>query len=122
MPETEDWLNIHVLWKQGLSYAEIGRLVGRDWRTVKQALRLDRPPRYQRRPRGSKLDPYRPYLDHALAAGQRRATRLFRELQAQGYPGGDELVKVYVRQCKRAQRQQATVRFETLPGLQAQAD
>jgi transposase len=122
MLETEDWMNIHVLWKQGLSYAEIGRLVGRDWRTVKQALRLDRPPRYQRVPRGSKLDPYRPYLDYALGAGQRRATRLFRELQAQGYSGGYELVKVYVRQCKRTQRQQATVRFETLPGLQAQAD
>src|SRR5262249_11924386 len=67
------------------------------------------------------LDPYRPYLDHALAAGQRRATRLFRELPAQGDPGGYERVKVYVRQCKRVPRQQATVRFEALPGLQAQA-
>jgi transposase len=94
MLEMEDWMNIHVLWKQGLSYAEIGRLIGRDWRTVTQALTRDRPLRYQRASRGSKLDPYRPDLDQGLAAGQRRATRLFREVQAQGYAGGYELVKV----------------------------
>jgi transposase len=122
MIATEDWMNMHVLAKQGLSYAEIARLVGRDWRTVKRAVAMDSPPRYQRAPRGSKLDPYRPYLDQAVARGVLRATRLFRELQAQGYPGGYELVKIYVRRYKRAQRQQATVRFETLPGVQAQAD
>lgn len=119
---TEDWMNMHVLFKQGLSYAEIGRLVGRDWRTVKKALDAESPPRYHRTPRGSKLDPFVPYLDQALASGKLRAKRLFRELRAQGYPGCYELVKVYVRQQKRAQRQQATVRFETLPGAQAQAD
>jgi hypothetical protein len=105
--------NIHVLWKQGVSYAAIGR----DGRTVQQASRPERPPRYPRVPRGSQLAPYRPSLGHALAAGQRRATRLCRALQAQGYPGGAELVKVYARQCPRAQRQQATGRFETRPGL-----
>jgi transposase len=54
--------------------------------------------------------------------GNRRATRLVRELQAQGYPGGYEPVKVYDRRWKRQQHQQATIRFETLPGVQAQAD
>ena len=108
MIETEDWMNIQVLAKQGLSYAEIARLVERDWRTVKRAVATDIPPRYQRAPRGSKLDPYRRYLDAALARGILRATRLFRELRTQGYPGSYELVKVYVRQCKRTQRQHAT--------------
>jgi transposase len=122
MIATEDWMNMHVLAKQGLSYAEIAPLVGRDWRTGKRAVAMDSPPRYQRAPRGSKLDPYRPYLDQAVARGVLRATRLFRELQAQGYPGGYELVKIYVGRYKRAQRQRATVRFETLPGVQAQAD
>jgi transposase len=122
MLDAEDWMNIHVLSKQGFSYTEIGRLIGRDWRTVKRALTIDHPPCYQRAPRGSKLDPFLPYLDQALAVGNRRATRLFRELRAQGYPGGYELVKVYVRRWKRQQRQQATIRFETLPGMQAQAD
>jgi transposase len=122
MLDAEVWMNMHVLSKQGFSYMEIGRLIGRDWRTVKRALRLDHPPCYQQAPRGSTLAPCLPDLDQALAMGNRRATRLFRELQAQGSLGGDELVKVSVRRWKRPQRQQATSRFETLPGMQAHAD
>jgi len=34
----EEFMDIRALHRQGLTYAEIGRLVGRDWRTVKRYL------------------------------------------------------------------------------------
>jgi transposase len=48
---------------------------------------------------------------------------IFRELQAQGYPGGLSILRDYVRP-KRALRpgSRATVRFETEPGRQLQTD
>ena len=55
MLDAEDWMNIHVLSKQSFSYTEIGRLIGRDWRTVKRALTRAYPPCYQRAPQGSRL-------------------------------------------------------------------
>jgi transposase len=34
----EEFMDIRALHRQGLTYAEIGRIVGRDWRTVKRYL------------------------------------------------------------------------------------
>ena len=37
--------------------------------------------------RSSVLDPFKPYLDSRLAAGERRATALLTEIVGQGYTG-----------------------------------
>jgi transposase len=52
------------------------------------------------------------------------AWRLYLELQQRGYPGRYEMVKVAVRPLRAAWQQMAvaTVRFETAPGVQWQAD
>jgi transposase len=52
------------------------------------------------------------------------AYRIFQELQAQGYAGGDEMVKLAVRplRAERDRLAEATRRFETAPGRQAQVD
>jgi transposase len=51
------------------------------------------------------------------------ATRLYREIREQGFTAGYEVVKRWCRRWRREERAgQATVRFETPPGLQAQAD
>lgn len=42
-----------------LSIKEIARRTGRDHNTVRKALRSERPPRYSRPARASKLDPFK---------------------------------------------------------------
>jgi len=60
-------MDIRALHRQGVTYAEIGRLLGRDWRTVKRYLEEAARPVYRRRRIPSKLDPYKPLVDQWLA-------------------------------------------------------
>ncbi len=60
-------MDIRALHRQGLTYAEIGRIVGRDWRTVKRYLTEGAQPRYRRKRMPSKLDPFKPTIDQWLA-------------------------------------------------------
>ena len=79
----------------------------------------------QRRRRASKLDPYMVYMDYMdrrLSEGLENCVVLWRELQGLGYQGGYSLVKIYVSPRRRRRQVQATVRFETEPGEQAQVD
>ncbi|MDH6115360.1 transposase [Kitasatospora sp. MAP12-15] len=52
--------------------------------------------------RTSILDPYKPYLHQRWAQGCTVARRLFEELQERGYPGGEQVVKAYVRRLREA--------------------
>jgi transposase len=45
----EELMDARALARQGYTYAEIGRLLGRDWRTVKRYLESGAQPVYQRR-------------------------------------------------------------------------
>jgi transposase len=63
-----------------------------------------------------------PWLEVQLTKGIERATRLYRSLKPLGYPGAYPTVQRWVKRWKDQQRQQATVRFETVPGQQAQVD
>ena len=69
-------MDIRALHRQGFTYAEIGRLVGRDWRTVKRYLVEGAQPVYRRKRAPSKLDELKPLVDQWLAREPRlRATR-----------------------------------------------
>lgn len=68
------------------------------------------------------MDPYKPYIQERLAKYDLTATRLFREIKAQGYNGSYETVKRYVATLKEERPRRAYVRFETEPGEQAQVD
>ena len=77
----EDLMDIRALSRQGYTYAEIGRLVGRDWRTVKRYLESGALPAYRRKRMPSKLDALKPLIDQWLAAEPRLlATRVHQDL------------------------------------------
>jgi hypothetical protein len=61
---------IRELRRQGLSISEISRQAGHDRRTIRKMPDEPRHPApYERRKRGSNLDPYKPYLRRQMAAG-----------------------------------------------------
>ena len=72
--------------------------------------------------RTSKLDSYTEYVDRRLDDGLENCVVLHRELQALGYDGGYSILKSYVSPRRRRRQPEATMRFETAPGEQAQVD
>ena len=75
-----------------------------------------------RPPRGSRLDPYTEYIDRRLAEGLENCVVLLRELRARGFQGSYTILVEYVRPRRRGRQPEATMRFETAPGEQAQVD
>jgi len=120
----EEFMDIRALQRQGFTYAEIGRLVGRDWRTVKRYLRDGAQPVYQRKRPPSKLDPLKPLVDQWLAREPRLlATRIHQDLvRDYGFGGSYQTVRRYVERSRPRPLREPERRFETAPGHQAQVD
>lgn len=123
MIKPEERFMIKQQYQTGLSITEIARRNGRDRKTVRAALQQPIvPSRRARRKRVRKIDPYVGYLQQRIEQGVLNAEKLYQEIKAQGYTGKARTVRSFV-QPYRGQRQcQATVRFETAPGEQAQVD
>lgn len=117
-------MDIRALQRQGLTYAEIGRVVGRDWRTVKRYLTEGAQPRYRRKRVISKLDPFKPTIDQWLASEPRlKATRIHQDLvRDYGFTGSYPIVQRYVDRARPKAPEPPSERFETAPGHQAQVD
>lgn len=111
------------LYRQGVSISEIARQTGHDRKTIRSAIQapLTVTPK-ARAPKARKLDPYVPYLQQRLALGVYNAHKLYQELLALGYRGKERQVRAFVQPLRPARQPQATVRFETEPGRQAQVD
>ena len=75
-----------------------------------------------RPPRGSRLDPYTEHIDRRLAEGLENCVVLLREPRARRYRGSYTILVEYVRPRRRGRQPEATIRFETAPGEQAQVD
>jgi transposase len=120
----EEFMDIRALHRQGFTYAEIGRIVGRDWRTVKRYLTEGAQPRYQRKRVASKLDPFKPTIDQWLAKEPRlKATRIHQDLvRDYGFTGSYPIVQRYVDRARPRKPEPPSERFETAPGHQAQVD
>jgi transposase len=82
----------------GMSQRQIVRQLGMSIRTVRRFVMADQfPQRATPRKLPSKLDPFLPYLQQRLAAGQDNAMQLWRELRDQyGYTGSRPLVSRWV--------------------------
>ena len=89
--------------------------------TVRRYLNSPEAIRTMPRPRrASKLDPNTGYVDRRVSDGLENCWVLHRELKAQGYDGGYSILKSYVSLKRRRRQPDATMRFETAPGKQAQ--
>jgi len=119
-------MELGILRRQGKSLREIAVETGLAVNTVTKYLAGGGAPSYgPRAARGSKLDPYKAYLDSRVEAARPHwipATVVAREIPGQGYAGCERLVSRYVRALKPVSVEEPLVRFETAPGQQLQVD
>ena len=115
-------MDIRSLAKQGYSVRAISRMTGMHRRTVKKYLNEQNIPVYRQTERGGILKPYQDLIRDWLSQQDYQATRIHELLQGQGYTGSYNTVKRYVSGIKEQRDRVAYVRFETLPGQQAQVD
>ncbi|EQW46182.1 hypothetical protein G904_01121 [Escherichia coli UMEA 3065-1] len=120
-------MEIKILHKQGMSSRAIARELGISRNTVKRYLQAkSEPPKYTPRPAvASLLDEYRDYIRQRIADAHPYkipATVIAREIRDQGYRGGMTILRAFIRSLSVPQEQEPTVRFETEPGRQMQAD
>jgi len=121
--EGENWMEIRSDRKKGMSYTEIARKHHIDPRTAKKYAESDTRPEYVlSQPKPSKLDPYKEQITLWLEEAPYSAVRILEKIQEQGFDGGHSIVREYVRNKKEQFDEKATVRFETMPGLQGQVD
>jgi transposase len=71
---------------------------------------------------GSKLEPFKPYLNERLQAAVWNAQVLLREIRERNYRGGYTILTDWLRPQRKEAWSVAVRRFETPPGKQAQMD
>lgn len=123
MIKQKEWVMMRNLYLQGMKKSAIARLLGLNRKTVSANLKREESPVYERLvQKESKIEPYKEYTDNRLEEYELTAVKLYGELQKQGYAGKYSLVAAYVSEKKKEIRTKAVLRFETLPGEQAQVD
>lgn len=92
-----------------------------DQRTAKKYTEAETKPVYSLSgPKASKLDPYRRQIEQWLEEAPYSARKIYEKLLEQEFEGKYSIVKAIVHDLKKEQDEKATVRFETMPGLQGQ--
>ena len=102
MLEVRRWAEIRRMREvDGLSIREIAKRTGHDRNTVRRALRREGPPRYERPPRPSKLDPFKDEIHRLLhddpGIPGRRVLELLWEL---GFTGSKTILDDYLREVR----------------------
>jgi hypothetical protein len=98
----EQWAEVRRMRRvDGVSEREISRRTGLHRNTVKRLLAAPVPPRYERKPAGSKLDPFRDWICEQLQAEPRIQSQRLRELATEiGYAGGKSIFDDFVREVR----------------------
>jgi len=115
-------MDIRALRKQGYSHRQIAKLTGLHRATVRKYLEEGSVPVYRKSARVSALAPYYGMIGDWLAAQDYRATKVYDLVQLEGYRGSYDVVRRYVKTIKEDRDRRAYIRFETMPGQQAQVD
>ena len=120
----EAWTTIRYLHTQGMSIRAICRELDVSRNTVRQALRREEPPKYERRAKPNlKLAPFEAQICSWYFSEKLIGSRILRELRARGYDGHRSAVYRFLHKLKeQAPSLKVTERFETPPGQQAQFD
>jgi transposase len=125
MIAVEYWAEIRRLRKvEKLSKRAIARRLGIHRDTITRALELDEPPQYEREPRGSILDPYKPKI-HALLAEDPKLSgvRILEIIEKEGYPGKISILRDFLRQVRpQYKRTPVYIRMDYRPGEYGQVD
>ena len=109
--------------QKGMGYSELGRKYHIDRRTAKKYAESESRPVYSLTDsKPSKLDPYKAQIMYWLEEAPYSAQKIWEKVSEQGFTGSYTVVKQYVRGKKEQLNEQATVRFETIPGQQGQVD
>lgn len=117
------WVNARSMRAQGMSYLEMGKALGVDRRTAKKLCMMEDIPEPKARERSSIIDPFTEVIDAWLEKRPTlKASVIASQLEPLGWTGSYATVKRYVASRKAEFTRRATVRFETLPGYQAQVD
>lgn len=124
MITVEAWTSIRYLHAQGKSIRAIARELSVTRNTVRAALRQERPPRYIRPKRPNpKLAPFAEEIQRMYFEQHLIGSRIFRELRARGYTGGQTALYTHLQALKAlVPNPKLTERFETAPGQQGQFD
>jgi transposase len=124
MKTLEVIMDIFALRRQGFSFRSIAHKLGIHRDTVKKYLLDGRTPVEQQRKnhKESILAPFKQTIEDYLQEDNYRSTWLYNLVKKMGYTGGYDTVKNFARSIKRRLQRQAFIRFETIPGFQAQVD
>ena len=102
MVGVEQWAEVRRLhFVRGLTQREIHRRTGLHRDTIRSAIKSDKPPKYERAPAGSKLDPFKEEIHRLLRKDSKLPGQRIRELIAQqGFAGGKTIVDDYLREVR----------------------
>lgn len=123
MVKADLWHEIHSRFSLKETKKSIARTIGISVQTVRKILRQKQPESYTRQKQESELlGPFQEYIRQRLAAVGYCAQAIFEEIHVRGYRGSYPTVKRFVSPLRKEAEIEATVRFETPPGRQGQAD
>jgi transposase len=122
----DEWVAIREMARQGMSISEIGRRTQRDRKTIRKVLEETTPTLHRKiqKPRVGKLEPFREYLLQRVGQGCLNAVVLLEEISGRGYTGKISILRDFLNPIRKelVREREATQRFETGPGKQAQVD
>lgn len=102
MYRVHDWAEVHRLFhREGWNKTSIADKLEMSRNTVTRLLELEEPPRYERTPQGSKLDPHKGSVAKMLKEdASAPATVIIEYLRRDGYDGGITILKEYLREVR----------------------
>jgi transposase len=122
--DVQDWAEVRRLHRDGWSRSAIAEKFGMSRNTVAALLAKDEPPRYERSPAGSMVDPFADAVAAMLDEDPKAPATVIRErLQPMGYRGGITILKEHLAGVRpKFLAARSYQRTSYLPGELGQAD